>query len=105
MQNQIQKTASEMAECLIKNGYQPIPIPHGQKGPCIPKWQARAFSPDDFSEPSNIGLLCGHNQLSFLDIDIYCPDVVSAIVSEWDTRFGKRGLGGSMRRTGDMILA
>ena len=101
MQNQIQKTAPEMAERLIKNGYQPIPIPHGQKGPCIPKWQARAFSPDDFSEPSNIGLLCGHNQLSFLDIDIYCPDVVSAIVSEWQARFGKRGLGGSMRRTGE----
>ena len=92
--------AKDRAKNLIENGYTPIPIPHGKKGPKITSWQNRTFTPEDFPDNANVGVRCGGNGVAFLDLDIYCSDTVEAIIAEWMTRFGRRGGGDWMRRTG-----
>ncbi|CUH60956.1 AAA family ATPase [Thalassobacter stenotrophicus] len=87
MQNQPSQTAAEMAARLIDNGYAPIPIPHGQKGPRIANWQHRTFQPTDFATNANIGIRCGDSGVAFCDIDVYCPDIAEAISFEWLRRF------------------
>lgn len=86
------------AAALIENGYMPVQIPLGQKGPRIKGWQNRTFTAADFVEPCNIGIRCGDADVALLDIDIYDTETVSVIVSEWINRFGGRG--SQMRRTG-----
>lgn len=92
--------AKDRAKDLIENGYTPIPIPHGKKGPKITSWQNKTFTPEDFHDNANVGLRCGDAGVAFLDLDIYCSDTVEAIIAEWMTRFGRRGGGDWMRRTG-----
>ena len=92
------KSAPEIAAQLIANGYQPIPIPHGQKGPNTPSWQKRTFTPSDFEVDANVGIRCGDNCVAFMDIDVYDPLVVIEILAEWMRRFGGRSQW--MQRTG-----
>lgn len=91
-------SAKQIAAQLIENGYQPIPIPHGKKGPIKKGWQHKVFSESDFPDVCNIGIRCGDAQVAFLDIDIYSEDIVSSIVEEWNARFAQRG--SVMQRTG-----
>ena len=81
------KSAPDIAAQLIANGYQPVPIPHGQKGPRIPGWQDRTFKPTDFAADANIGIRCGDGAVAFCDIDVYCPETAKAIAAEWLRRF------------------
>ena len=61
--------ADEIAAQLIANGYRPVPINRGEKGPKIARWQERTFRPDNFLPSSNIGILTGHG-VALLDIDV-----------------------------------
>lgn len=88
--------APEIAKRLIANGYQPIPIPHGQKGPNTPSWQNRNFAPRDFAGDANIGIRCGVDRIAALDIDVTDAVKVEAIVAEWH----RRHPGAWMWRTG-----
>lgn len=90
--------SSAIAVALIQNGYMPVPILLGQKGPRIPNWQNHIFKAADFRGSCNIGIRCGDADVALLDIDIYDSEIVSLIVSEWINRFGARG--SQMRRTG-----
>jgi hypothetical protein len=87
MTSEIPKSAPDIAAQLIANGYQPVPIPHGQKGPRIHGWQDRTFKPTDFAANANIGIRCGNSGVAFCDIDVYCPDTAKAIAAEWLRRF------------------
>jgi len=87
MASKISKTSPEIAAQLIANGYQPVPIPHGQKGPRIAGWQDRTFKPTDFAGDANIGIRCGDGAVAFCDIDVYCPKTAEAIAAEWLRRF------------------
>lgn len=87
-----------IAAKLISNGYVPIPIAAGQKGPHIKQWQKREFTADHFQSDCNVGIRCGDGNVAFLDIDIYCPDYVKAVKDEFMRRFGGRG--DWMQRTG-----
>ena len=93
------KSAPDIAAQLIANGYQPAPIPHGQKGPRIPGWQDRTFKPTDFAADANIGIRCGDGAVAFCDIDVYCPETAKAIAAEWLRRFPAQHCN-CMQRTG-----
>ena len=82
--------ADEIAAQLIANGYRPVPINRGEKGPKVPRWQERAFRPDDFLPSSNIGILTGHG-VALLDIDVTDKEKADAIVKEFIDRFEDRG--------------
>ena len=82
--------ADEIAAQLIANGYRPVPINRGEKGPKIARWQERTFRPDDFLPSSNIGILTGHG-VALLDIDVTDKEKVDAIVKEFIDRFEDRG--------------
>ena len=87
MTTEHQKTAQEIAAQLIANGYQPVPIPHGRKGPIISGWQKRIFTSADFAADANIGIRCGDDGVAFCDIDVYCSTTAKAIADEWLNRF------------------
>ena len=92
------KSASAIAGELLKNGYAPVCIPAGQKGPNFKGWQKHSFTADDFPELANVGIRCGDGCVAFLDVDIFCADQVEAIKAEWKKRFDRRGA--LMQRTG-----
>ena len=83
--------ANEIVAQLIANGYRPVPINRGEKGPKVPRWQERAFRPDDFLPSSNIGILTGHG-VALLDIDVTDKEKADAIVKEFIDRFEDRGV-------------
>ena len=87
-----------IAKKLLGNGYMPIPIPTGHKGPRIQHWQNRNFTADQFQKDYNVGIRCGDGNVAFLDIDIYCQDTVEAIKDEFMNRFWARS--DWMQRTG-----
>ena len=90
------KSAPEIAARLIANGFEPIPIPHGQKGPNTPSWQNRTFSPTDFAADANIGIRCGDDRVAALDVDVTDAAKVETILAEWH----RRHPGSWMWRTG-----
>ena len=94
----LDKSASAIAGELLKNGYAPVCIPAGQKGPNFKGWQKHSFTTDDFPERANVGIRCGDGCVAFLDIDVYCPDQVDTIKGAWMLRFDRRGTW--MQRTG-----
>lgn len=96
--NSAASTSVEIAAQLIANGYAPIPIPRGHKGPRESGWRSKTFTPAEFPDGCNIGIRCGDSGTAFLDVDIYDPIMVEAVVAEWMNRFADRGEW--MRRTG-----
>src|SRR5215208_465081 len=60
----------ETAAALIEEGYYPIPIPAGTKGPTVPEWEQRAFKATAFRAGGNIGL--HHVNIAAVDRD--CPE-------------------------------
>lgn len=86
--------APEVAQNLIQNGFRVVPLPHGQKGPKIPKWQERVFAAGDFSSNGGVGIKTGAGIVA-IDIDCYGDDIVADIFAEFQRRFGS-----ALRRTG-----
>lgn len=87
-----------LAERLIENGYTPVPIRYGEKGPRATGWRQHRFEPSAFPQKANVGLRCGDANLAFFDIDIYDAAIVHAVREEWLKRFQDRGQW--MQRTG-----
>ncbi len=57
------------AEAYIREGYKPVPVPRGEKGPKIPNWEKGGFEPKDFSPAGNIGLILDRSGLTEVDFD------------------------------------
>lgn len=79
------KSAPDIAAQLIANGYQPIPIQNGKKGPNTPNWQNRTFTLTDFDADANIGVK--HDRLGCVDVDVYDADLSAEIRDEFLRRF------------------
>lgn len=82
---------------LLANGYKPVPIPRGTKGPKIRGWNRKNFTPQDFLPSSNIGVLTGHGVV-LLDIDVTNKEMADAIVNQFIDRYEARGI--ILKRTG-----
>lgn len=82
---------------LVANGYKPVPIPRGKKGPEITGWNQKTFTPQEFLPSSNIGVLTGHGVVLF-DIDVSNKEMADAIVNQFIDRFEARGI--ILKRTG-----
>ena len=69
------------ARAYLARGWQPIPIPAGQKGPRIKGWQRLLLTADDlqgyFSNGTNIGLLLGEPSGGLQDVDLDCPEALA----------------------------
>lgn len=53
----------------LGEGWSPIPIPAGEKGPRIPGWEQKSFDAHDFAEDDNIGVHLGRTGLYDVDLD------------------------------------
>jgi RecA-family ATPase len=80
------RSSSELAEQLNANGYAPLPIPRGQKGPRVSGWRSKTFTPADFPDGCNIGIRCGDNQIAAMDIDVLDESAAAELVREWTSR-------------------
>lgn len=73
------------ARSYMARGFQPVPIPKGEKGPKLPNWEQGGFEANNFSPTQNIGLILDKSGLTEVDYD--CEE--AAFVG---SRFLPRGL-------------
>lgn len=61
-------------------GWFPVPIPSGRKGPSLSNWQNLRIEPDRipdwFNGTGNIGLILGEPSGWLVDVDLDCPEAV-----------------------------
>ena len=72
----------QSAQAYINSGFQPIPIPFGEKTPKIRNWNKLRITNDEaptyFSSPCiNIGILLGEPSRNLIDIDIDCVEAIA----------------------------
>jgi hypothetical protein len=79
-----------------RGGRMPIPIPSGQKGPVIKKWQDLRPEETDidelFSEQDNIGILLGEPSGDLIDVDLDSKEALLAadgLLPHTDAIFGR----------------
>ncbi len=74
-------TRIEAARAYLDRGWQPIPIPGGQKKPVLDDWVNLRMAPDAlgmyFGEPGNIGILLGEPSGGLVDVDLDGPEAVA----------------------------
>lgn len=82
-----------MRQAAVANGYRPIPIPTGEKGPRLPGWQNMRASGDDVAgwrqthpDCGNTGIVCGN--VVGVDIDVLDSRVADALEFAAMERFG-----------------
>lgn len=94
-------TVLETRLAALQNGYTPLPIPAGQKGPTLARWQRvapdaatlRQWSAEHASD-TNTGILCG--EVIAVDIDVLDAGLASDLEVLASFDFGE----GALRRTG-----
>ena len=73
-------TAAVVALAYLHRGWQPVPVPYRQKGPCLPGWQnlrlTEATLPRYFAGPMNIGVQLGSPSGGLADIDLDCTEAL-----------------------------
>lgn len=62
----------------LDEGWSPIPIPSGEKGPRVSGWESKTFAVSDFSDTDNIGVHLGKTGLYDVDLD----DKMAAIAAD-----------------------
>lgn len=71
----------DWARWYLANGWPPIPVPIGQKGPRMPGWQnlrpTEADLPDYFRNGCNIGVLLGEPSNGRIDVDLDAPEAIA----------------------------
>jgi hypothetical protein len=71
-------TTRHKVQSYLEEGWAVIPIPKGSKAPEIKDWVNRAFSVEDFEEESNVGVRLGEASGHLTDVDLDCPEAVTA---------------------------
>ena len=67
----------------IERGWSPVPIPFGEKGPTMDKWNEVIITRDNASKffnnsRQNIGVPLSPKSGGLCDIDLDCPEAVNA---------------------------
>ncbi len=60
----------------ISEGWQVLPIPHGEKGPRISNWQSTVFDDTHFQSNDNIGIRLGKPSNWLVDVDLDTPEAL-----------------------------
>jgi hypothetical protein len=74
-------TALDVASDYIRRGWNPVPIPHGSKGPQSRDWQLVTITPENVTQyfngrDQNIGVRLGPKSGGLCDVDLDCPEAV-----------------------------
>ena len=74
-------TALDVARDYIRRGWNPVPIPHGSKGPRTRDWQLVTITPENVTQyfngrDQNIGVQLGPKSGGLCDVDLDCPEAV-----------------------------
>src|ERR1700682_249756 len=68
------------ARAFLRRGWQPVPIPRGQKGPRLKSWQTFRWAENDlpshFCSGGNIGILLGEASGNLVDVDLDVPEAI-----------------------------
>jgi hypothetical protein len=73
-------TPLDWARAYVQRGWQPVPIPSGEKGPKLPGWGKLRLALDDlphhFGNNCNVGIILGPPSGELVDIDLDCPEAI-----------------------------
>jgi hypothetical protein len=74
-------TALDVARDYIRRGWNPVPIPHGFKGPRTGGWQLVTVTPQNVTQyfngrDQNIGVQLGPKSGGLCDVDLDCPEAM-----------------------------
>ena len=72
------------ARNYLDRGWQPVPIPYGEKAPKEPDWQHLAITPDNVEDyfdarRMNIGVRLGKASGGLTDVDLDCPEALALV--------------------------
>jgi hypothetical protein len=74
-------TTLDAAREYVLRGFAVVPIPHGEKAPCIDGWQNLRLTendlPEHFSNGANIGILTGEASGNLIDVDLDAPEAIA----------------------------
>ena len=91
-------TPLESARWAHDNGYSPIQVPLGEKGPHTNGWQNTRIEAAElaayFGGECNIGLLCGEPSQGLVDLDLDCAEalaVAQTLLPQTGLRHGRAG--------------
>jgi hypothetical protein len=79
--NTAPRTVDYAREYLAK-GWQPLPLPHGEKAPILIEWQHLAVDDGNIDslfavDPSNIGIRLGAPSNGLVDVDLDCSEAIA----------------------------
>lgn len=82
------------AQKYLSEGWSPIPIPSGEKGPRIADWERTTFAPADFGDDDNIGVHLGKHAAGpgLYDIDLddkWAPIAADILLAPTDRIHGR----------------
>lgn len=60
-----------------RRGWSLVPIQAGEKGPRIKDWDSRSFTPADYREGQNVGVILGPRSGELVDVDLDCPEALA----------------------------
>jgi Primase C terminal 2 (PriCT-2)/Bifunctional DNA primase/polymerase, N-terminal len=73
-------TPLDWARAYVQRGWQPVPIPSGEKGPKLPGWGKLRLGIDDlprhFGNNCNVGIILGPPSGELVDIDLDCSEAI-----------------------------
>ena len=79
------KTTHELIRLYLKRGWVPIPIPGGEKAPCVKGWTKLRISKNDlhkhFRDGDNVGLLLGEPSGGLVDVDLDATEAIAVAQS------------------------
>lgn len=82
---------SDLADPLIRNGFQIVPIRPGGKAPAVAAWTSRDFDAEDFAKIGECGigikLGIGSHPLCAIDIDCSHPELAQWAIDVCEQRF------------------
>jgi hypothetical protein len=73
---QNQQNTSTTVNQYQHRGWHVVPVPAGQKNPVLDGWNVTVFTPQDFAENDNVGLIFGARSGWLVDIDLDCPEAL-----------------------------
>src|ERR1700686_2716111 len=74
-------TACDIALGYLRRGWQPVPVPHGEKKPNLTDWPSlrvtEANVAEYFGRGGNVGVLLGAASGGLTDVDLDCPEALA----------------------------
>jgi hypothetical protein len=81
VRKRLRRPSLDMAQEYLRRGWQPVPLPYGEKAPKQKDWQKLPITlanvADYFEQSQDVGLQLGMRSSGLTDVDIDCPEALA----------------------------